>query len=190
MEEKFKHLLKRENEKYNLISRKSFEETFSFLWSLSVQIAEELNPFSSLVDIGSGAGFPGLALKLIIPELRVLLVEPRKKRANFLHLAIDELGLKDIEVFRGDFFLFHKQFCSDSFDYLTCMGVKRKESFIREDCHNIAKGYCFITGKKEVQRLLHHGKIKKYNSEVKKVSGKDNLFLVIIHRNGKDNCNS
>ncbi len=190
MEERFKQILKRENEKYNLISRKSFEETFHFLWRLSVQIAEELKPFSSLVDIGSGAGFPGLAIKLIVPQARVLLVEPRRKRANFLQLAITELELRDIEVFRGDFFLFHKEFCNRSFDYLTCMGVRKKESFVREDCNNIKKGYCFITGEKEVERLLHHGKIKKYNSEVKKVSGKDNLFLVIIHRNGKDNCNS
>ncbi len=180
--ERFREFLRRENLRVNLISRKSFDETFSYLWEVSRQVLLALEPFSSLVDIGSGGGFPGLAIKIMAPEKKVLLVEPRGKKADFLRGAIEEFSLQGAEVFQGDFLLFHKQHCKTPFEYLTSMGIKRKESFIREDCQNIKKGYCFITGKGEVQRLLNHRKVKKYNTEVRKVSGRDKIFLVIIRK--------
>lgn len=51
-----------------------------------------------LLDIGSGAGFPGVALKILRPRLPVTLLEPRRKRAIFLREAIDACGLEGIEV--------------------------------------------------------------------------------------------
>lgn len=54
---------------------------------------------SPLVDIGSGAGFPGIPLKIRYPKLKIILAEPRPKRIVFLNLVIKKLGLKDIKVF-------------------------------------------------------------------------------------------
>lgn len=54
---------------------------------------------SPLVDVGSGAGFPGLMVKLMSPGTRIVLAEPRPRRVDFLERAIKELGLKDISVF-------------------------------------------------------------------------------------------
>lgn len=54
---------------------------------------------SPLVDVGTGAGFPGLMIKLMSPSTRIVLAEPRPRRVQFLELAIRELGLKDISVF-------------------------------------------------------------------------------------------
>ena len=54
---------------------------------------------SPLVDVGSGAGFPGLMIKLMSPETRIVLAEPRPRRVEFLELAIRELGLEGISVF-------------------------------------------------------------------------------------------
>lgn len=51
-----------------------------------------------LIDIGSGAGLPGIPWKILMPELRVCLLEPRRKRAAFLRKVADELGLADVEV--------------------------------------------------------------------------------------------
>lgn len=53
------------------------------------------------VDIGSGAGFPGLPLAIIRPQVLVTLVEPRKKRVSFLRAAIAELGLENVSVREG-----------------------------------------------------------------------------------------
>jgi 16S rRNA (guanine527-N7)-methyltransferase len=54
---------------------------------------------SPLVDVGTGAGFPGLMIKLMSPSTRMVLAEPRPRRVQFLELAIRELGLTDISVF-------------------------------------------------------------------------------------------
>ncbi|HHV07853.1 MAG TPA: 16S rRNA (guanine(527)-N(7))-methyltransferase RsmG [Firmicutes bacterium] len=51
-----------------------------------------------LIDIGSGAGFPGLALKIVCPETEVTLIESIKKKANFLRQTAAALGLTDINV--------------------------------------------------------------------------------------------
>jgi 16S rRNA (guanine527-N7)-methyltransferase len=56
------------------------------------------NAVRSLVDIGSGAGLPGLPMKIVRPEIRTLLVESKQRRASFLKTAVRELGLSDIEV--------------------------------------------------------------------------------------------
>ncbi len=53
---------------------------------------------SQLVDIGSGAGFPGLPLKIWAPELRVILLESNQKKATFLREAVRTLGLNDVQV--------------------------------------------------------------------------------------------
>ena len=54
---------------------------------------------SKMLDIGSGAGFPGIPLKLANPNIHLILCEPRPRRVEFLNLAIKELGLQGIEIF-------------------------------------------------------------------------------------------
>lgn len=54
---------------------------------------------SPLVDVGTGAGFPGMMIKLMSPSTRITLAEPRPRRVQFLEMVIRELGLKDIDVF-------------------------------------------------------------------------------------------
>jgi 16S rRNA (guanine527-N7)-methyltransferase len=58
---------------------------------------------SPLVDIGTGAGFPGLMIKIASPSTKIILSEPRNVRVDFLNNTIKELGLKDIEVFGHKF---------------------------------------------------------------------------------------
>ena len=53
----------------------------------------------SLIDIGTGAGFPGIPVKIMNPDIKIILAEQRKKRVDFLKLAIEELKLTDIEVY-------------------------------------------------------------------------------------------
>ncbi|MCL2100170.1 MAG: 16S rRNA (guanine(527)-N(7))-methyltransferase RsmG [Fibromonadales bacterium] len=52
-----------------------------------------------MLDIGSGAGFPGIPLKLVNPQIDLTLCEPRPNRVNFLEMAIKKLGLQGIDVF-------------------------------------------------------------------------------------------
>jgi 16S rRNA (guanine527-N7)-methyltransferase len=54
---------------------------------------------SPMVDVGTGAGFPGIMIKLMSPSTHIVLAEPRPRRVQFLEMVIRELGLKDISVF-------------------------------------------------------------------------------------------
>jgi 16S rRNA (guanine527-N7)-methyltransferase len=65
-------------------------------------IAELIDPgCETLIDIGSGAGLPGIVLALVLPEVRVTLVEPLERRVRFLEQAVSELELPNVAVRRG-----------------------------------------------------------------------------------------
>ena len=69
-----------------------------FLDSLALAQVWSANPPSSLADIGTGAGFPGLPLKLLWPQLRLLLVESVGKKTEFLQHMVATLALSDVEI--------------------------------------------------------------------------------------------
>lgn len=88
------------NRKINLVAKAPVEliiETH-FLDSLTLLPLLTACPPPGLLDIGSGAGFPGLPLKIVRPDLEVTLVEPRQKRVSFLKHIIRTLKLKGIKV--------------------------------------------------------------------------------------------
>lgn len=92
--------LKRWSRKMNLISKSGSDEEIvekHFLDSLAL-LDLLRGPHASLLDVGSGAGFPGLVCKTARAELKVALVEPRLKRVSFLRHVCRLLGLADIEV--------------------------------------------------------------------------------------------
>lgn len=65
---------------------------------VSLQFLQGVENAQGLVDIGSGAGLPGIPLKILRPDLPTLLVECRRKRASFLMTVVRELGLKNVQV--------------------------------------------------------------------------------------------
>ena len=91
--------------KINLVARAELHEIWESHFLDSLTLLRVLPPLGEtqqpLLDIGTGAGFPGLALKAARPELPVILVEPRQKRVSFLRHVIRTLGLKKIEVLCG-----------------------------------------------------------------------------------------
>ena len=84
----------------NLTTIVELEEAYikHFYDSLLLSEVLDLNQELTLADIGTGAGFPGLVLKIVFPNLKVTLVEPIAKRCKFLQSVIDKLDLKDIIV--------------------------------------------------------------------------------------------
>ena len=69
-----------------------------FYDSLTIVKIIDLNKINSLCDIGTGAGFPGLVLKIVFPNLKITLLDSLNKRIEFLKKVIEELKLTDIEV--------------------------------------------------------------------------------------------
>lgn len=88
------------NQKFNLTAIRDVESirTKHFLDSYSCVLAWKANPPLRLVDVGTGAGFPGLPLKIIYPNMHVTLVESVGKKAMFCQHIVSKLGLEDVEV--------------------------------------------------------------------------------------------
>lgn len=88
------------NQKFNLTAIRDVESirTKHFLDSYSCVLAWKGTPPLRLVDVGTGAGFPGIPLKIIYPTMRVTLVESVGKKAMFCQHVISKLGLEDVEV--------------------------------------------------------------------------------------------
>lgn len=88
------------NQKFNLTAIRDVESirTKHFLDSYSCVLAWKGMPPLRLVDVGSGAGFPGIPLKIVYPTMHVTLVESVGKKAMFCQHIISKLGLEDVEV--------------------------------------------------------------------------------------------
>lgn len=81
-----------------------------------------------LADVGTGAGFPGLALKLAQPDLSVTLIEPNAKKSAFLHEVIRRLGLSHVEVVARDFRA--AQVARSSCDFVTSRALSGQASLL------------------------------------------------------------
>ncbi len=95
------------NKNVNLTAITDYEEAQlkHFLDSITVTLAlseKELNsPNLSIIDIGTGAGFPGLPLKILLGQARLVLLDSTAKKATFLHHITRELGLDNVEIVIG-----------------------------------------------------------------------------------------
>lgn len=95
---KYYELLSLWNEKINLTAIIDEEEVIEKHYFDCIKPLEELEIEGNVVDVGSGAGFPGLVFKIIRPNYDMVLLEPNNKRVTFLKEVIKELDLKNIEV--------------------------------------------------------------------------------------------
>ena len=100
---KYYEMLVEKNKVMNLTAITEFDEVLEkhFLDSVSLIRAKDLHESLTVLDLGTGAGFPGIPLKIVFPELKVTLADSLNKRVLFLQEVIEELELKDIEAVHG-----------------------------------------------------------------------------------------
>ncbi len=100
--EKYFNYLVEENNKYNLTAITTEEEAYIKHFEDSLALGKEFElSGKTLLDVGSGAGFPAIPLKICYPELNITIIEPTQKRVNFMKNVITMLDLKGIEVICG-----------------------------------------------------------------------------------------
>lgn len=101
--QRYEQLLMEWNAKFNLTAVRDVEgvRTKHFLDSLTCVQAWRDNPPTRLIDIGTGAGFPGIPLKILSPGMQLTLVESVGKKAEFCRLVVKELGLEKVQVLQA-----------------------------------------------------------------------------------------
>ena len=99
----FYEFLVEKNKVMNLTGITDFQEVLvkHFLDSLSCVKALDMKKVKSMIDVGTGAGFPGVPLKIAFPHLEACLLDSLKKRVNFLEETFRLLDLKDIKAVHG-----------------------------------------------------------------------------------------
>ena len=98
--EKYYNLLVEWNEKINLtrIIEKKDVYLKHFYDSLTIVKTVNLETINNLCDVGTGAGFPGIVIKIMYPHINITLLDSLQKRINFLNVVINTLNLKDIKT--------------------------------------------------------------------------------------------
>ncbi|MBV7392177.1 16S rRNA (guanine(527)-N(7))-methyltransferase RsmG [Enterococcus alishanensis] len=145
--ERYYQLLVEWNQKMNLTAITDKKEVYlkHFFDSITLSLSAQFEPTGSLCDVGSGAGFPSLPLKIVFPELNITIVDSLNKRITFLTTLVEELKLEKVALYhdRAETFGQNPQF-RQQFDYVTARAVARL-NILTELCLPLVKldGYFF-----------------------------------------------
>ncbi len=166
----FNHLaeLNKWNKKINLSAIRDDRDIIikHVLDSLSYLLGFNLSNSQNLLDIGSGAGFPAIPIKIIHPEIAITLVESTKKKAAFLRHTIRKLKLGDIDVIDKRIEDISKIYC-EAFDVVTARAFADMKTAITSGKPFLKPGGVIILsrGPKEV---LNREDLEKYSLDIEK----------------------
>ena len=169
----YKEYLKEYNSHTNLTTITEDEDIYlkHFYDSLTIIKAIDLNKINSLIDVGTGAGFPGMVLKIVFPHLNVTLIDSNNKKTTFLSNLKDKLNLDNLNIIneRSEEFA-HKHI--DEYDVVTSRAVANLR-VLTELCLPMVKvGGKFIPLKATVDE-----EIKEANNIINILNGKLNNII-------------
>lgn len=178
--EKFYELLIDWNEKINLTRITEKEEVYlkHFYDSLTIARVIDLSKVDTLCDIGTGAGFPGVVLKIMYPNLKITLVDALQKRVNYLNQIIKSLKLTDIEAIhvRGEDL-------KEKYDVVTSRAVANIEKLVTYTMHLLNDNGVMIAMKGNIEEELTKDVQQKL--EKKYIIKEINKFLLPIENSNR-----
>ena len=177
--EKFYKLLVEWNQKINLTRIIEKEDVYlkHFYDSLTINKVINLNEVETLCDVGTGAGFPGIVLKIFYPHLKITLVDSLQKRVNYLNEVIKELDLKDIKAIhvRGENL-------KEKYDVVTARAVANIEKLTTYTMHLLNKNGVLIALKGNIDEELND-EVKNRLSKKYKIVKIEKFLLPIENSN-------
>jgi len=173
--ESYSEMLLEWNSTHNLTGAKTKEEIYQNILD-SIYPMNFVKEPKELLDIGSGAGFPALALGVVWQNAQIVLAEPRNKRASFLRFVILELGLSNISVKK----MRVENIFGLKFDLITSRAVNQVETLLQISKH---------LSKKESQYLLFKGErvedeLRDLKLNYKIVEREKRKYLLILGQEG------
>ncbi len=178
--DKFYNLLIEWNEKINLTRITEEKEVYlkHFYDSLTIAKVIDLKQKDTLCDVGTGAGFPGIVLKIVYPNLKITLVDSLLKRVNYLNTIIKDLELENIKAIhsRGEDF-------KEKFDVITARAVANIEKLLNFTMHLVNKNGVFVAMKGNIDEELTDEVIVKINRKYQLVN--INKFLLPIENSNR-----
>ncbi len=177
--DEYYHLLIEWNEKINLTRITEEKDVYlkHFYDSLTLSRVINLDQELKLCDIGTGAGFPGLVLKIVFPKLKITLVDSLLKRIKFLDIVINKLNLSNIETVHSraeDYVKFHKK----EFDIVTSRAVSRLNNLLEYSTPLVKKNGYFIPMKANCEDEINESLpiLKRKNIKIEQI---DEFYLPI-----------
>lgn len=141
------HLLVEWNEKMNLTAITEEKEVYlkHFYDSVSLAFFEDFASDKAICDVGAGAGFPSIPLKIVFPSLNVTIVDSLNKRITFLTELVNQLGLANVSLYhdRAETFGQKAEF-RGAFDYVTARAVARLNVLSELCLPLVKKEGCFL----------------------------------------------
>jgi len=173
--EKYYEMLVETNKTTNLTRITNKEDVYlkHFYDSLTTVKVLDLKNNLSIIDIGTGAGFPGIVLKIVFPNLKITLLDSLNKRIEFLNKVIKELKLKDIETVHSRIEDYDKQF-----DIVISRAVA-KTNILVELSYDLLKNngyFIFLKGNIEEELKESEHALKELNLKLDK---KEEFYLPI-----------
>lgn len=170
------------NSKINLTSITEEKQVFikHFYDSLSINKIIDLSTAKTLCDIGTGAGFPGIVIKIIFPNIHVTLVDSLTKRIKFLEVVKEQLNLNDLDIINSRAEIYSKN-TREKFDIVTSRAVAKLNVLLELGFSAVKENGYFIAMKSSnanEELDLSRNALKELDGKVEKI---ENLNLPLVN---------
>ncbi len=193
---KYYELLVEYNKVMNLTGITEKEQVYLKHFYDSLTLIKVIDPTTeeTLCDVGTGAGFPGLVIKIVFPNLKVTLVDSLNKRIEFLKTVIRELNLKDIEAIHERAEDFAKE-NREKYDIVTSRAVAPLNILLEYNIPLLKEQKYFIAYKGNISQELEESKkaLKELSSTIEKIEEfklpkeESNRTLILIKKEKQTN---
>ena len=156
------------NSKINVISRKDIEELYTrhVLHSLGIAKVMQFNPGATILDVGTGGGFPGIPLAILFPETNFYLIDVIAKKIKVVNEVAKGLGLQNVKAEQK-----RAELVTDEFDFIVSRAVTNMPDFVKwvkdktkkNSTHEMKNGILYLKGGDLAEELADYKTVQLFD---------------------------